>query len=113
MLQFIAYSALFAMTGYRVELDPPLGFQDYNNDDDGHHPHWGSNIMCHEEVRKRKPPYGCRSIDSFKRLTLISEGAYDIVYQAKDLATYEIVVIKRLKLDEKAQGVPLTSLCEI
>lgn len=57
--------------------------------------------------------FGCRSVDSFKKLNRIDEGTYGIVYRAQDLATGEIVALKKLKLERERDGFPITSLREI
>ncbi|RKP16972.1 Pkinase-domain-containing protein [Rozella allomycis CSF55] len=56
---------------------------------------------------------GCRSVDEFKKLNLIDEGTYGVVYRAQDLKSGEIVALKRLKLDREKEGFPITSLREI
>lgn len=53
------------------------------------------------------------SVDRYKRLNLIEEGSYGIVYRAEDLATGDIVALKKMKFDEKSPGFPVTSLREI
>ena len=59
---------------------------------------------------------GCRSVyDSYERLDRISEGAYGVVWKAKDLATKEIVALKQIKFDADMtkEGFPLSALREI
>ena len=54
--------------------------------------------------------------DTYDRIARLSEGAYGIVWKAKDLATNEIVALKQIKFDPeitKAQGFPVTALREI
>lgn len=62
-----------------------------------------------------KPPAlaGCRSVDNYEKLNRIEEGAYGVVFRAKDKATGEIVALKKLKLDKEKNGFPITSLREI
>ena len=57
--------------------------------------------------------FGCRSVDSFKKLNRIDEGTYGIVYRAQDIETGEIVALKKLKLERERDGFPITSLREI
>ncbi|KAF8764418.1 Cyclin-dependent kinase 11B like protein [Argiope bruennichi] len=57
--------------------------------------------------------HGCRSIESFQSLKKIEEGAYGVVYQAKDKRTDEIVALKRLKIEKENNGFPITALREI
>lgn len=55
----------------------------------------------------------CRSVDLYEKLNRIEEGAYGIVYRARDRRTGEIVALKKLKLDKEKNGFPVTSLREI
>ncbi|XP_026742794.1 cyclin-dependent kinase 11B isoform X3 [Trichoplusia ni] len=77
-----------------------------------------------EETRQREeainalPPYfpalqGCRSVEEFQCLNRIEEGAYGVVYRARDKTTDEIVALKRLKMEKEKEGFPITSLREI
>lgn len=64
------------------------------------------------------PPYfpaiqGCRNVEEFHCLNRIEEGAYGVVYRAKDKKTDEIVALKRLKMEKEKEGFPITSLREI
>lgn len=56
---------------------------------------------------------GCRSVDEFKILNRIEEGTFGVVYRATELATDEIVALKRLKMEKEKDGFPITSLREI
>ena len=56
---------------------------------------------------------GCRSVETFEYLNKIDEGAYGVVYRAKDKKTGEIVAIKKLKLDKEKEGFPITALREL
>ena len=42
---------------------------------------------------------GCRSIEDFEHLNVISEGTYGVVYRAKDKVTQQIHAIKKVKLE--------------
>ena len=74
-----------------------------------------------DETLLRFKPYnpllsGCRSVyDSYERLDRISEGAYGVVWKAKDLATSEIVALKQIKFDADMtkEGFPVSALREI
>lgn len=48
---------------------------------------------------------------NYKRLDVLGEGAYGIVYKAQHLKTGEIVAIKKVKFEE--DGVPSTAIREI
>ncbi|TPX34514.1 hypothetical protein SmJEL517_g02841 [Synchytrium microbalum] len=56
---------------------------------------------------------GCRSVDAYEKLNRIEEGAYGVVYRARDKVSGEIVALKKLKLDKEKMGFPVTSLREI
>lgn len=43
----------------------------------------------------------------------IDEGAYGVVFRARDKTTDEIVAIKKLKLDKEKEGFPITALREL
>jgi len=55
----------------------------------------------------------CRSVDNYEKLNRIEEGAYGVVYRARDKETGEIIALKKLKLDKEKYGFPTTSLREI
>ena len=43
--------------------------------------------------------YNCRLVDSaYERLNSISEGAYGVVFRARNLHTREIVALKQIKM---------------
>ena len=58
----------------------------------------------------------CRSVDCYERLAKIAEGAYGVVYKARDRESGAIVALKRIKMEGAVgggDGFPLTSLREI
>jgi cell division cycle 2-like protein len=55
----------------------------------------------------------CRSVEDFDKLNDIEEGAYGWVSRAKDTATGKVVALKRLKMDNAQDGIPVTGLREI
>jgi cell division cycle 2-like protein len=55
----------------------------------------------------------CRSVENYEKLNDIEEGAYGWVSRAKDTATGKVVALKRLKMDNVGDGVPITGLREI
>lgn len=56
----------------------------------------------------------CRSVEKYDKLNDIEEGTYGWVARARELATGEVVALKRLKLDPKDRsGLPVTGLREI
>jgi len=56
----------------------------------------------------------CRSVENYDKLNDIEEGAYGWVARAKELATGQVVALKRLKIDPKDRsGLPITGLREM
>lgn len=55
----------------------------------------------------------CRSVEDYEKLNDIEEGAYGWVSRAKDTATGKVVALKRLKMDNVQDGIPVTGLREI
>jgi cell division cycle 2-like len=55
----------------------------------------------------------CRHVDNFERLNRIEEGSYGLVSRARDIATDDIVALKKLKMDNSPDGFPVTGLREI
>ncbi|XP_068267246.1 cyclin-dependent kinase 10 isoform X2 [Nyctibius grandis] len=56
---------------------------------------------------------GCRSVKEFEKLNRIGEGTYGIVYRARDTLTDEIVALKKVRMDNEKDGMPISSLREI
>lgn len=55
----------------------------------------------------------CRSVEDYEKLNDIEEGAYGWVSRAKDMVTGKVVALKRLKMENANDGVPVTGLREI
>ncbi|KUJ19848.1 kinase-like protein [Mollisia scopiformis] len=55
----------------------------------------------------------CRSVEDYEKLNDIEEGAYGWVSRAKDSRTGNVVALKRLKMDNANDGIPVTGLREI
>ena len=72
-----------------------------------------------ERISKRllhfpAPEWGpCRHVDNFEKLNHIEEGSYGWVSRAKEIATGEVVALKKLKMDNANDGFPVTGLREI
>ncbi|KZF22731.1 kinase-like protein [Xylona heveae TC161] len=65
-------------------------------------------------LRFAAPEWGpCRHLDNFERLNHIEEGSYGWVSRAKEVATGEVVALKKLKMDNASDGFPVTGLREI
>lgn len=55
----------------------------------------------------------CRSVEDFEKLNDIEEGAYGWVSRARDTTTGKVVALKRLKMENAQDGVPVTGIREI
>jgi cell division cycle 2-like protein len=55
----------------------------------------------------------CRSVEDYEKLNDIEEGAYGWVSRAKDTRNGQVVALKRLKMDNANDGIPVTGLREI
>ncbi|TEY85899.1 hypothetical protein BOTCAL_0010g00390 [Botryotinia calthae] len=65
-------------------------------------------------LRFPAPNWGkCRSVEDYDKLNDIEEGAYGWVSRAKDSRTGKVVALKRLKMENANDGVPVTGLREI
>ena len=65
-------------------------------------------------LRFPAPEWGpCRHVDNFEKLNHIEEGSYGWVSRAKEIATGEVVALKKLKMDSTNDGFPVTGLREI
>jgi len=52
-------------------------------------------------------------MDRYQKIDKLGEGTYGVVYKAQDMETGEIVAVKRIRLDNEEEGVPITALREI
>ena len=65
-------------------------------------------------LRFPAPSWGpCRHVDNFEKLNHIEEGSYGWVSRAKEVATGEVVALKKLKMEPANDGFPVTGLREI
>ncbi|KAL9017573.1 MAG: hypothetical protein Q9185_005080 [Variospora sp. 1 TL-2023] len=65
-------------------------------------------------LRFPAPEWGpCRHVDNFEKLNHIEEGSYGWVSRAKEVATGDIVALKKLKIMNDNEGFPVTGLREI
>ena len=55
----------------------------------------------------------CRGTQEFEKLDRIGEGTYGVVYKARDLASEQIVALKRVKMKQEVGGLPISTLREI
>jgi cyclin-dependent kinase 2 len=52
-------------------------------------------------------------MENFQKIEKIGEGAYGIVYKAKDKITDQYVALKKIRLETESEGVPSTAIREI
>jgi len=52
-------------------------------------------------------------MENFQKIEKIGEGAYGIVYKAKDKITDQFVALKKIRLEIESEGVPSTAIREI
>jgi len=52
-------------------------------------------------------------MENFQKIEKIGEGAYGIVYKAKDKITQQFVALKKIRLETESEGVPSTAIREI
>lgn len=52
-------------------------------------------------------------MENFQKIEKIGEGAYGIVYKAKDKITQQYVALKKIRLETESEGVPSTAIREI
>lgn len=65
-------------------------------------------------LRFPAPQWGpSRHVDNFEKLNHIEEGSYGWVSRAREIATGEVVALKKLKMDNPHDGFPVTGLREI
>jgi len=55
----------------------------------------------------------CRSVSNYDKVCSLGQGAYGVVYKAKDRATGEMVALKQIKMKKEREGFPLTSVREV
>ncbi|KAK7083516.1 Cyclin-dependent kinase 2 [Halocaridina rubra] len=53
------------------------------------------------------------SVSDYEKIEKIGEGTYGVVYKAQDRITKRIVALKKIRLENEADGVPSTTLREI
>jgi len=52
-------------------------------------------------------------MENFQKIEKIGEGAYGIVYKAKDKITDQYIALKKIRLETESEGVPSTAIREI
>lgn len=59
------------------------------------------------------PTWGSRSVDVYEKIEQIGEGTYGQVYMAREIATGEVVALKKVRMDNEKEGFPITAIREI
>jgi cyclin-dependent kinase len=52
-------------------------------------------------------------IEKYRKLDMIGEGTYGVVYKAQDTETGEIYALKKIRLESEEEGIPSTAIREI
>lgn len=65
------------------------------------------------EINERDMLGRCRLVTEFEKLNRIGEGTYGIVYRARDTKSNEIVALKKVRMDQEKDGLPVSGLREI
>lgn len=65
------------------------------------------------EIKDRDMFGRCRPVTEFEKLNRIGEGTYGIVYRARDTKRNEIVALKKVRMDQEKDGLPISGLREI
>ena len=52
----------------------------------------------------------CRDVADFKKMDMLGEGTYGVVYLAKDTKNDEPCAIKKMRVLDPMEGFPITSL---
>ena len=55
----------------------------------------------------------CRNVNEYEKLNRVGEGTYGVVYRARHIATNKICALKRVRMDNEKDGMPISSLREI
>ncbi|KPM08191.1 cyclin-dependent kinase 10-like protein [Sarcoptes scabiei] len=55
----------------------------------------------------------CKYVGDYDQLDRIGQGAYGIVYRAKNIKTNEIAALKQIKIEDLRWGFPISSIREI
>jgi cyclin-dependent kinase 10 len=57
--------------------------------------------------------YLTRNVNEYEKLNRVGEGTYGVVYRARHIQTNKIVALKRVRMDNEKDGLPISSLREI
>jgi cyclin-dependent kinase 10 len=54
-----------------------------------------------------------RNVNEYEKLNRVGEGTYGVVYRARSTVTNDIVALKKVRMEEEKDGLPISSLREI
>ena len=54
-----------------------------------------------------------RNVNNYEKCNRVGEGTYGVVYKARNKLTNEIVALKKVRMEEEKDGLPVSSLREI
>eukprot|EP00668_Euglena_longa_P029275 GGOE01036621.1.p1 GENE.GGOE01036621.1~~GGOE01036621.1.p1 ORF type:complete len:460 (+),score=151.39 GGOE01036621.1:40-1380(+) len=102
----------------RMNEDRPEDLSEESMDEVEHRRHCQARTISANTGHRRQPHdiRGCRSVDNFKKLNLISEGTYGRVWRAQQVlrnGRTKINALKQVKMEKEKEGFPLTALREI
>ena len=62
----------------------------------------------HKRTDEQDP--GHAELERYKRISLVGNGTYGVVYEAEDTKSGERVALKKIKLKVETDGIPSTAL---
>ncbi|XP_055379789.1 cyclin-dependent kinase 10 [Condylostylus longicornis] len=74
-----------------------------------------TNLLTGEpiEIKESDGLGRCRIVTEFEKIKRIGEGTYGVVYYARDTKTNEFVALKKVRMNQEKDGIPISSLREI
>ncbi len=54
-----------------------------------------------------------RNVNEYEKLNRVGEGTYGVVYRARSTINNDIVALKKVRMEEEKDGLPISSLREI
>ena len=67
--------------------------------------------LASEQLKPRS--WGERCVDAYEIVCQVGEGTYGQVYKAKEVASGDIVALKKVRTDHEKEGFPITAVREI
>jgi serine/threonine protein kinase len=50
----------------------------------------------------------CRNVNEYEKLNRVGEGTYGVVYRARHIQTNKVVALKRVRMDNEKDGLPIS-----